>query len=69
MVDWAAVAMNDALPYAAVMVAALKLPPHAMTVAAFLDWNPDDGSGGLWQLRDGEPESLAAGVVSGRGNG
>jgi Uma2 family endonuclease len=41
------------------MVAALKLPPHAMTVAAFLDWNPDDGSGALWQLRDGEPEMMA----------
>jgi len=61
--------MNDATPYGAVMVAARKLPPHAMTVAAFLAWHPDDGGGAPWQLRDGEPETLAAGVVSGRGNG
>ncbi len=37
------------------MSAALKLPPRHMTVAEFLDWNPEDGSGALWQLRDGEP--------------
>jgi Uma2 family endonuclease len=41
------------------MVAALKLPPRRMTVAEFLDWNPEDGSGALWQLRDGEPEMMA----------
>jgi len=51
--------MNDATPYGAVMVAARKLPPRAVTVAAFLDWNPDDRSGALWQLRDGEPEMTA----------
>ena len=41
------------------MVAALKMPPRQMTVCEFLDWNPDDGSGALWQLRDGEPEMMA----------
>jgi Uma2 family endonuclease len=40
------------------MSAALKMPPH-MTVAEFLDWEPDDRSGRLWQLRDGEPEMMA----------
>ena len=30
-----------------------------MTVAEFLEWNPDDGTGALWQLRDGEPEMMA----------
>jgi Uma2 family endonuclease len=50
--------MDDPTAHAG-MVAALKLPPHAMTVAEFLEWNPDDGSGGLWQLRDGEPEMMA----------
>ena len=30
-----------------------------MTVAEFLSWNPQDGTGALWQLRDGEPERLA----------
>jgi len=39
------------------MLAPLKLPPHAMTVAEFLEWNPDGG--GVWQLRDGEPEMMA----------
>jgi Uma2 family endonuclease len=34
------------------MSAALRLPPR-MTVAEFLEWEPDDA---LWQLRDGEPE-------------
>ena len=34
------------------------MPPH-MTVAEFLDWEPDDRSGRLWQLRDGEPEMMA----------
>jgi Uma2 family endonuclease len=40
------------------MSTALKMPPH-MTVAEFLDWEPDDTSGALWQLRDGEPEMMA----------
>jgi Uma2 family endonuclease len=30
-----------------------------MTVAEFLEWEPDDRSGALWQLRDGEPERIA----------
>lgn len=30
-----------------------------MTVAEFLDWNPEDGTGALWQLRDGEPMMMA----------
>lgn len=30
-----------------------------MTVAEFLDWDPEDGTGALWQLRDGEPEMMA----------
>lgn len=38
---------------------ALKLPPRRMTVAEFLDWDPEDGTGALWQLRDGEPEMMA----------
>lgn len=41
------------------MVAALKLPPRRMTVAEFLSWDPEDGTGALWQLRDGEPEMMA----------
>lgn len=41
------------------MSTALKMPSRHMTVAEFLDWNPDDGSGALWQLRDGEPEMMA----------
>jgi len=41
------------------MVAALKLPPRRMTVAEFLEWDPEDGSGAIWQLRDGEPEMMA----------
>jgi Uma2 family endonuclease len=40
------------------MSSALKLPPR-MTVAEFLAWEPDDRSGALWQLRDGEPEMMA----------
>lgn len=40
------------------MSTALKMPPH-MTVAEFLEWEPDDSSGALWQLRDGEPEMMA----------
>lgn len=30
-----------------------------MTVAEFLAWDPEDGTGALWQLRDGEPEMMA----------
>jgi Uma2 family endonuclease len=41
------------------MVAALKLPLRRMTVAEFLDWDPDDGGGRRWQLRDGRPELMA----------
>jgi len=41
------------------MVAALKMPPRHMTVPEFLEWDPEDGSGQLWQLRDGEPEMMA----------
>ena len=40
------------------MSTALRLPPR-MTVAEFLEWEPDDRSGALWQLRDGEPEMMA----------
>lgn len=40
------------------MSSALKLAPR-MTVAEFLDWNPPDRSGALWQLRDGDPEMMA----------
>jgi len=29
-----------------------------MTVAEFLDWTPEDGTGAIWQLRDGEPEMM-----------
>ena len=39
------------------MSSALKMPPR-MTVAEFLEWEPDDKSGALWQLRDGEPEMM-----------
>jgi Uma2 family endonuclease len=42
----------------AVMPTALKTPPR-MTVAEFLDWEPDDSTGALRQLRDGEPEMMA----------
>lgn len=41
------------------MSTALKMPWHRMTVAEFLDWEPDDSTGALWQLRDGEPEMMA----------
>ena len=40
------------------MVAGLKLPPRRMTVDEFLSWNPEGGTGALWQLRDGEPEMV-----------
>ena len=39
------------------MSSTLKLPPR-MTVAEFLEWGPDDPTGALWQLRDGEPERI-----------
>lgn len=41
------------------MATALKLPPHRMTVDEFLKWSPEDGSGAVWQLRDGVPEMMA----------
>jgi Uma2 family endonuclease len=41
------------------MSSALKMPSRHMSLAEFLDWNPDEGSGALWQLRDGEPEMMA----------
>lgn len=41
------------------MSAALELPSRHMTVAEFLQWDPGDRSGALWQLRDGEPEMMA----------
>jgi Uma2 family endonuclease len=36
-----------------------KTAPRRMTVAEFLDWDNRDGSGRLWQLRDGTPEAMA----------
>ena len=30
-----------------------------MTVDEFLSWDPEDGTGALWQLCDGEPEMMA----------
>lgn len=41
-----------------VMSIALKMPPR-MTVAEFLEWEPDGRPGAVWQLRDGEPEMMA----------
>jgi Uma2 family endonuclease len=41
------------------MVAAFKLPRRRMTVDEFVAWDPEDGSGAVWQLRDGEPEMMA----------
>lgn len=38
---------------------ARKVLPPRMAVAEFLEWEPDDRSGALWQLRDGEPEMMA----------
>lgn len=32
-----------------------------MTLAEFLDWDPADKSGRLWQLIDGEPVAMAPG--------
>ncbi|MBV8457527.1 MAG: Uma2 family endonuclease [Acetobacteraceae bacterium] len=43
------------------MSAVLRLPPRRMTVTEFLAWDPDDGTGAVWQLRDGEPEMMAPG--------
>lgn len=41
------------------MVALCRPQPRPMTVAEFLDWDPGDSSGALWQLRDGVPEMMA----------
>ena len=41
------------------MATALKLPSRHMTVAEFLDWDPGDGTGERWLLRDGEPEMMS----------
>jgi hypothetical protein len=41
------------------MSVVLKLPPHHMTVSEFLCWTSDEGTGALWQLRDGEPIMMA----------
>ena len=38
------------------------MPPR-MTVAEFLEWEPEDRSGALWQLRDGEPEMMAPAII------
>jgi Uma2 family endonuclease len=40
------------------MPAALKMPPHPMTVAEFLHWDPGDGQSERWVLRDGIPEMM-----------
>jgi Uma2 family endonuclease len=42
-----------------------------MSVDEFLSWDPEDGTGALWQLRDGEPERVepatdAHGSIQGR---
>jgi Uma2 family endonuclease len=44
----------------AIMSASLKMPtpPARMTVAEFLQW-PEDPTGALWQLVDGEPTMMA----------
>jgi Uma2 family endonuclease len=49
---------RDGSAHLAPMSTAPKLPPR-MTVGEFLQWEPDDRSGALWQLRDGEPEMMA----------
>jgi Uma2 family endonuclease len=41
------------------MVALRKPPPHRITVAEFLSWNPDDPTIHAWQLIDGEPVAMA----------
>lgn len=41
------------------MAALLKPPPLRMTVAAFLQWDPDDPSVHAWQLINGEPVAMA----------
>jgi Uma2 family endonuclease len=41
------------------MSTALKMLSHRMTVAEFLEWDSNDPTGALWQLRDGEPEMMA----------
>jgi Uma2 family endonuclease len=40
------------------MPTALKRPPAGMTVAEFLEWNPEDPTGRRWQLIDGEPVAM-----------
>ena len=40
------------------MSTGLRMRPR-MTVAEFLQWEPVDRSGALWQLRDGEPEMMS----------
>ena len=49
---------SDGSAHLVAMSIALKVPPH-MTLDEFLQWEPDDRSGALWQLRDGEPEMMA----------
>jgi Uma2 family endonuclease len=41
------------------MSAAARLPRRQMTVDAFRAWDPGDGTGERWVLRDGEPELMA----------
>jgi Uma2 family endonuclease len=44
------------------MVALRAHTPAHMTLTEFLDWNPEDPSGGRWQLIDGEPSAMAPGT-------
>jgi Uma2 family endonuclease len=41
------------------MRAVVQPRPDYLTVAEFLEWDSGDGSGRLWQLRDGVPEAMA----------
>jgi Uma2 family endonuclease len=54
------IVLEDQAPasHVSLVSSALKFPPR-MTVAEFLAWEPDDRSGAVWQLRDGEPEMMA----------
>jgi hypothetical protein len=54
---------GDGSAHLAPMSTARKLPPR-MTVGEFLEWEPDDRSGALWQLRDGEPEMMAPAPIA-----
>jgi hypothetical protein len=54
---------GDGSVHLAPMSTARKLPPR-MTVGEFLEWEPDDRSGALWQLRDGEPEMMAPAPIA-----